>query len=156
MEKEYISHQVACMLFHTTPPKKKPAFLVCLVTPGNSRPIVEAPKEANSFLGAFIDPGYQSHFILTNRDGLPCTLRQDFFFNELVIDKESQIVPIFLVTVLQSSLLGLLKDYTREIVVNPEQDVAESRLYKVESEREVASKKRTTEIEVDSGYTRIV
>jgi len=97
---------------------------------------VEAPKEANSFLGVLIDHGYQSHFVLTNKGGLPCTLGEDYFYNELVIDNESLIVPIFLVTVCEDSRLpDLLKDYTREIVINPEQEAAESGWFKVKSGR---------------------
>jgi len=122
--------------------KRYPAFLVSLVTPGNSRPIVEAPKEANSFLGVSIDPGYQSHFILTNKGGLPCTLREDYFY-ELVIDEVNLIVPIFLVTVPRSTALDLLlKGYTREIVVSPDQEAAELEFKEdSEEEEEVASTK---------------
>jgi len=100
--------------------KPKPAILVCLVTPGNIRPIIENYKGKVSFLGVQIEAGYQAHYVLTNRDGAPCTNSNNKkkVYDELVISAEGQIVPIFLCTIDRSNLMDVVKKFQRQIVAS--------------------------------------
>jgi hypothetical protein len=51
-------------------------------------------------LGQPIKSGYQSHFVVTNKEGGPITKLNKFSeFNELVVAQEAQAVPIYLVYV---------------------------------------------------------
>lgn len=79
--------------------KPDPAILICLAVPGNPYPVVESRTEEGSLLGLPIKSGYQSNYVLTLRDGNPCThqVHQKDIYDELIVDQESQVVPILLV-----------------------------------------------------------
>jgi len=94
-------------------------LLVCLVSPGNPYPVIYGPKEEKNFLGAPIESGHQSHYILTNINGQPITKGDKYsLYDEIVIPKESQVCPIFMVSVDKSNLGTLLLKYKREVVTN--------------------------------------
>jgi len=93
--------------------KPKPAILICFVSPGNTRPIIEHYNEEQSFLGVPIDTGYQSHYILTNKEGTPCKKKLEHYYDELVIGAEGQIIPIFLVTIDNKNLGSVLQKFQR-------------------------------------------
>jgi len=95
--------------------KAEPAILVCLTIPGNVRPIVEHRSGTPNFLGVPIDSGYQSHYVLTTRDGNPLTKKKDRYYDEFVLASDPQVVPIFLIYVNQSVIFQLAKDFAREI-----------------------------------------
>jgi len=98
--------------------KPAPSILVCLIVPGNVRPIIEDYRGDVSFLGVAIDSGYQSHYCLTTKDGLPCkSPKKDKFYDEFVLAQESQAVPIFLATIKMESVVSLAKEFAR---VTPE------------------------------------
>jgi len=78
--------------------KKKPSLLICLLTPGNSFPVVESREEDKSFLGVPIRSGYQSHCVNVTLSGEPCAqVMTDDFYDEIVVGQELQILPVYLV-----------------------------------------------------------
>jgi len=99
--------------------KKQPSVLISLVSPGNPFPVVEKKEEARSFMGQPLRSGYQSHFVLTKKDGAPATEKTQPTdrYDELVIGQESQVMPIFVVEIDQSKLAALLRDFQRTIEV---------------------------------------
>lgn len=60
--------------------KKNPAILLVCLNPGNPFPVVEDRKEKDSFYGKPIRPGYQSNYVLTERDGSPCQKEKGTIF----------------------------------------------------------------------------
>jgi len=98
--------------------KSNPALLLCLAIPGNVYPAVEGPKDANSLLGTPVKSGYQSHYVLTNKDGMPCPQRQEpgTFYDELVLDQESQVVPVAIIEFSHAKLAPIARAFQREIV----------------------------------------
>jgi len=109
--------------------KPEPAILVCFCIPGNVRPIVENREEKICFLGVPIDSGYQSHYVLTYRDGSPITKMKEKSYNEVVLASDPQVVPVFLMIVKKDILMGLIKEFTRDIPGN-ERNMKESRKVK--------------------------
>jgi len=99
---------------------KKPTMLIVLIFPGNVYPVTENPSDTDSFLGKPMKSGYQSHFVITSKKGLPIgeTERErsgNEFFDELVIIQESQILPIYLVELDNSNFSALGKEFLREV-----------------------------------------
>jgi len=92
-------------LFYTLPYlniKKTPAVLISFVLPGNIYPVIEHPNGVDSLLGSAIIPGYNSHYVLTRRNGFPInsSLKPwEKFYSELVIEQESSVLPFYLVKV---------------------------------------------------------
>jgi len=83
--------------------------LICLIIPGNTLPVIENPNDdAVSLKGEHIVGGYQSHYVIVNRKGYPLTSEDyennEVQYDEIVIAQESQVVPIFLLSVNQSSV----------------------------------------------------
>jgi len=111
--------------------KKSPAVLVCLLIPGNVYPVTEQPLSDRDFRGRSSQPlmdnkirgyplvsGYQSHYVITNKNGLPFT-REDFGkkveYDEVVIAQESQVVPIFLLQIGRESIIKIFEDWERDV-----------------------------------------
>jgi hypothetical protein len=107
--------------------KSEPSILICFIIPGNIRPIIEHRGAVKSFLGVPIDSGYQSHYVLTNRDGNPLTKKTDRYYDEIVLSNEVQVVPVFLLYVSRDILGKLAKEFAREIPGNEEKPVKGSR-----------------------------
>jgi len=95
--------------------KPEPAIIICFIIPGNVRPIVEHKNENPSFLGIPIDSGYQSHYVLTNKDGNPIEKKKDRHYDEFVLASDPQVVPVFLIYISKTILPGLIKEFTRDI-----------------------------------------
>jgi len=97
--------------------KKKPALIVCFLLPGNPLPVIEKPKAKDSYLGKRLRSGYQSHYVCVRKDGMPCKrpMRSDFW-NEIVVDQESQVLPGYLVEFDSAQMLPLAKQLARELV----------------------------------------
>jgi hypothetical protein len=68
-------------------------LLATLTSSGNTFPVVEHPTEdPNSLMGKVIKPGYQSHYVLTDNLGMPCSEKVDTnYYDEIVINQESQV-----------------------------------------------------------------
>jgi len=93
-----------------------PAILLCLVMPGNPYPVTESPKIAHSLNGKEIIPGYQSHYVLTAIHGLPITEHhRDSTYDELVVQSEAQIIPIFVVEVDKVNISDIVLKMKREV-----------------------------------------
>jgi len=111
--------------------KLDPAILVCFIIPGNIRPIIEDRNENVCFLGVTIESGYQSHYVLTKRDGTPITQKQDKkVYDEFVLASDPQVVPVFLLLINRDILLGLVKEFARDIPVGNEHELNSSRQIK--------------------------
>src|SRR5688572_13984988 len=58
--------------------KENPSVLICYAVPGNPFPVIENPSNkaddpnGSSWIGKPLASGYQSHYVLTTRDGMPC------------------------------------------------------------------------------------
>lgn len=95
---------------------KNPTMLVVLIFPGNVYPIIESPTSPDSFLGKPMKSGYQSHFIVTGKNGLPIEdYSRTSVYDELVITQESQILPIYLVELKNSNFSEMAKNWQREV-----------------------------------------
>jgi len=95
-------------------------MLIVLIFPGNVYPVTENPSDEDSFLGKPMKSGYQSHFVITSKKGLPtgetAKERADTeFFDELVIIQESQILPVYLVELDNSNFSALGKEFLRDV-----------------------------------------
>jgi len=107
-----------------------PCILICFLLPGNPYPVIEHPQDAEgSLLGSHIISGYQSHYIVTTRDGFP--FKEENFgdqrmFDEYVIDQESQVVPIFLIEVNSSNFSLIGNQYARDIIQLPSEEVTDT------------------------------
>jgi len=96
--------------------KPDPAILLCLAVPGNPYPVVEAKSEPNSFFGRPLKNGYQCNYVLTGKDGGPHQAKlAGGFYDEIVIEQESQIVPIFMVEFDPAKVAPLALEFQREI-----------------------------------------
>jgi hypothetical protein len=99
---------------------KKPCMLIVLIFPGNVYPVTENPSDTDSFLGKPMKSGYQSHFVITSKKGLPIGANEkersgNEFYDELVIIQESQILPIYLVELDNSNFSLLTKEFLRDV-----------------------------------------
>jgi len=93
---------------------KTPSMIISLVVPGNIYPVIESPSKDDNLLGAHIKTGYQSHYVKTNRNGLPCTKPRDTdHYDELVIEQEAQLLPIYLVDLDTSNFDKLVSEWQR-------------------------------------------
>jgi len=96
-----------------------PCILISFLLPGNPYPVIEPPSEKDSLLGSHIISGYQSHYIVTTRDGFPFKDKDIISnrkkYDEIVIDQESQVVPIFLVEIDNSNFDKLSAEYGRVV-----------------------------------------
>jgi len=113
----FSSSALYCSPYFAT--KKDPVLLICLVSPGNPYPVIYGPKEEKNFLGAQIQSGYNSHYILTKITGLPITKEDKASpFDEIVIPKESQVCPIFMVSIDVAKVGILMQKYKRDVATN--------------------------------------
>jgi len=97
--------------------KPTPSVLVCLAVPGNPYPVVEHKDDPRTKLGSPIPSGYQSHYVLTNKDGTPCKEKQaeGEFYDELVLDQEVQVVPVALIEFDRAAVLPMAQRFQREL-----------------------------------------
>eukprot|EP01126_Amoeba_proteus_P062401 TRINITY_DN8479_c0_g1_i1.p1 TRINITY_DN8479_c0_g1~~TRINITY_DN8479_c0_g1_i1.p1 ORF type:complete len:280 (-),score=60.30 TRINITY_DN8479_c0_g1_i1:79-918(-) len=87
-----------CIPYFST--RKEPSIIISFVTMGNVFPVTEPPSEPNSFLGAAMKPGYNSHYIVVTTEGVPANdddrRASKPLYDEIVIPQESQIVPVYI------------------------------------------------------------
>jgi len=97
--------------------KRSPAVIIAYVIPGNIYPVIEDINSNNSFAGAAIKAGYQSHYVVTERTGMPPkSICNGNVYDELVIPQESQITPAFVIEIGFSGLAQLRLDWNREVL----------------------------------------
>jgi len=94
---------------------KNPALLISLLLPGNVYPVIDL----KSHKGKPLQSGYQSHYVVTRRNGHPVeNENENEFYDEIVVVQESQIVPIFLVLLDRSNFPALSTNWQREVPTN--------------------------------------
>jgi len=104
--------------------KRSPVILICLAVPGNPYPVIEPPSAEINWSGKHMAGGHQSHYVVTTKKGLPFT-EQDYVekkekvYDELVLQQDAQVVPIFLLKINPSNFLKLMKIFQREEQVAP-------------------------------------
>jgi len=75
-----------------------PCFVIALLIPGNVYPVIEHHKDKDvSLLGSAIRAGYQTHYVCTQKNGNCCITNQEDCFNEIVVEQESSITPIYII-----------------------------------------------------------
>jgi len=76
-----------------------PAFIISYVVPGNIYPTCEQHKGPESLAGKPLrTPGYNSHYVLTKKDGFAVTNPADNqFYDEVVVPEECQVAPAFII-----------------------------------------------------------
>jgi len=88
---------------------QEPVLILSFVTPGNVYPVVENPKEVDSLLASAIKPGYNSHYVLTCRNGMVITqIETETFYDELVVDQESQVLPAYILVLDHNNIRNIL------------------------------------------------
>jgi len=103
----------------------EPCILICYVLPGNPYPVTEPPRASNNLVGHNLLNGYQSHYVVTRKDGLPFTA-EDYSehlrrFNEIVVSQEAQALPIFKIEIDNSNFNTLNPLYTMDVMnVDPD------------------------------------
>lgn len=71
--------------------------MITYLIPGNVYPITEHHLGEKSFLGSALKAGYNSHYVLTNKDGNIYDNRGEIC-DEIVVGQSSQILPSFIIT----------------------------------------------------------
>jgi len=95
-----------------------PSLIVALAIPGNVYPVIEHHKGTTALMGAAIKPGYNSHFVITKQDGYCVSDSSDTGCDELVVEQEAQIVPIYVVELDASTTKILTETWKRDIPSN--------------------------------------
>jgi len=111
--------------------KRKPAILICLTAPGIPYPVIESHVGEQSLMGKPIRHGFQSHYVVTTKKGTPFSEEEyanDVHkYDELVIDQEAQVVPIFLLIVDPKSIVKLVQKWNRVVPVQQKEENPETK-----------------------------
>lgn len=100
--------------------KRNPSVILSYVNMGNIFPVTEDHRGSNSLLGSAIKSSYNSHFALTNKDGVIYNKDNDnIICDEIVVGQESQILPAFIITLDIDSCLEEFEKWNR-VIVNTE------------------------------------
>jgi len=92
--------------------KKNPAVIIGYCITGHPYPVIENPNQPKSFSGCALRVGYQSHYVITNKGGLPITSKNKrLIYDEIVIDQESHIIPVNILTFVAKDLMGEMKKW---------------------------------------------
>jgi len=105
--------------------KKFPAVLISYILLGNPYPIIYNKEEPENHLGKAIVNGYDSSYVVTEKKGRipPFDEIEQIspLFDEIVIEQEGSIVPVFLVEFDGKSLMKELERFNRETPpINPD------------------------------------
>lgn len=106
--------------------KRIPSVVIAYVNPGNVYAVNEDHKGNNSLLGASFRSGYNSNYVLTNKDGNIYNKddkNNELVCNELVIGSENQIVPAFVIKLDLDSCMDCFEKWQRAIA-QPVNDAA--------------------------------
>jgi len=75
-------------------------LVLCLTIPGNVYPVIEQhDSETVSLMGSPVVAGYNSHYVLTTKDGKAITCKEETHSDQLVVAQESQVLPVFIIQV---------------------------------------------------------
>jgi len=84
------------------------------VIPGNSYPVIETHTTSDNP----ITPGYNSHYVLTEKNGCCCNKPIVSFFDEIVIEQEAQITPIYIIELKPKKTAKIAKTWERQVNSN--------------------------------------
>jgi len=88
-----------------------PAFIITFVVPGNSYPIIEKADDEKNFFGKALMPGYNSHFVITRKDGIAVdTVAPKEYYSELVSDQEALALPAYIIQINKEVLSKYLQE----------------------------------------------
>jgi len=96
--------------------KPSPTVLICYLITGNSYPVIEHPKSSKqNLMGGALMPNFQSHYVLCRIDGMPIPdimdhTSEDSYYDEIVIEQESAVVPFYLLKIKRDNLLPLVTE----------------------------------------------
>jgi len=90
-----------------------PAVVVSWVLPGKPYPVIESHRvSGQSLMGAAIKPGYNSHFVTTNKNG-EMTIGGNY--DEIIIPQESQISPAFIFQLKSDDIAKVAMSWVRPL-----------------------------------------
>jgi len=95
---------------------REPAILFCYALPGNIYPVHENKDQVDSLLGKALQSGYQSHYVLTQRNGLISAPDGKEVYDELVLNQEAQVVPAYLIKISRSNIKKLKDHWNRSTI----------------------------------------
>jgi len=112
----------------------EPSIIICLTLPGYPYPVISG-KDIQKGKGLF--QGHQSHYVITNPDGTPVEKPSTgLYYDELVVDQEGQILPVFVVCLKKDhNLHQLSQKFTR---LHKEKESSEEQIPVYHFERENA------------------
>lgn len=94
--------------------RKHPSIVLSWVVPGNVFPVTEDRKSPQSLCGLALKSGYNSHYVVTNRNGDIPDPEDTVHFDEIVVGQESQISPAFILSIEKNThLKTLVRDWKR-------------------------------------------
>jgi len=75
-----------------------PCFIIAFIIPGNVYPVSEQHDSENSLMGAALKPGYNSHYVVTKKNG-NCVTKptKNDVFDEIVLEQEKYVVPLYII-----------------------------------------------------------
>jgi len=82
-------------------PSQSFLMIISLTIPGNVYPVIEQhSNDSVSLMGNPIVAGYNSHYVLTTKEGRAIELKEEASaMNELIVSQESQVLPAFIVSI---------------------------------------------------------
>jgi len=124
--------------------KQQPALLIALLIPGNIYPVTESHLTlSNSMVGKPIPGGYQSCYVHTQKSGFVCKVVEPEYYDEIVIAQETQVLPVFLLTIEAKSIVQQLHIWQRDIL-EPEAETDDNQELELDD-----SETRTSEIQYE-------
>jgi len=67
-------------------------------------------------MGAALKSGYNSHYVITNKKGFALTTEEPDMYNEVVVNQESQITPVFIYTMDVDALRPVATEWARSVM----------------------------------------
>ena len=101
--------------------KRNPAIIISYLNMGNIFPVTESHNGPRSLMGSALKQGYNSHFVLTTKDGNVFDGTGDIC-DELVINQSSQILPAFIIE-LDHELCLLEFDKWKRVIPQKSNDI---------------------------------
>lgn len=100
--------------------KRNPAIIISYLNMGNIYPVTEDHKGSKSLLGTALKSGYNSHYIMTNKDGF--IYDKGDICDEIVVSQESQILPAFIITLDPESCIKEFDKWSRVVAESTPKD----------------------------------
>ncbi len=98
--------------------KRNPAVILSYINMSNIFPVTEDHKGSKSLLGKPLTSGYNSHLVMTNKDGniYKYDTGDNIICDEIVVGQESQILPAFIISLDLDSCLKEFDKWDRAVV----------------------------------------